>query len=95
MKSERKLEGNELTVVLHGPIDSTVVAAFDEAIGDLSDIHSLVLDMADVDYISSAGLRVLMTKKLALGDRPFKLVNLTADVRDILDITGSSKILGL
>ena len=64
MKSERKLEGNELTVVLHGPIDSTVVAAFDEAIGDVSDIHSLVLDMADVDYISSAGLRVLMTKKL-------------------------------
>lgn len=95
MTSERKLDGGELTVVLHGQIDSMTSSAFEQAIGDVTDIHRLVLDFADVDYISSVGLRVLMRVKRELGDRTFMLINLTTEVRDVLDITGSSRILGL
>lgn len=82
-------------VVLHGEINSMTASAFEQAIGDVSDIRRLVLDFADVEYISSAGLRVLMRTKRELGEREFKLINLTTEVRDVLDITGSSKILGL
>lgn len=95
MKNERKLEGGLLTVVLHGRIDSMTSADFEAAIGDVTDIHGLVLDFADVEYLSSAGLRVLLKAKRDLGEREFKLVNLTAEVRDVLDITGSSTIFGL
>ncbi len=95
MTSERKLEGGELTLILHGEINSVTSPDFERAIGDVADIHRLVLDFADVAYISSAGLRVLMKTKREIGEREFKLINLTTEVRDVLDITGSSKILGL
>lgn len=95
MTSERKLDGGKLTVILHGEINSVTAPEFEAATGDVTDIHGLVLDFADVEYISSAGLRVLMKAKRELGEREFKLINLTTEVRDVLDITGSSKILGL
>ena len=95
MTSEKKLDGGELSVILHGEINSLTAPEFEQAIGDVADIHSLVLDFADVAYISSAGLRVLMRVKRELGERAFTLINLTTEVRDVLDITGSSKILGL
>lgn len=95
MTSERKLDGGELTIVLHGEINSVSAPEFEAAIGDMADIHGLVLDFADVGYLTSAGLRVLMKAKRELGEREFRLINLTTEVRDVLDVTGSSKILGL
>ena len=55
--------------------------------------EALVLDFEDLEYISSAGLRVVLGARKAMGDSAFCVRNLCSDVREIFDITGFSDII--
>ena len=89
-------EGDKLTIAVSGRVD-TVTAPELEAGLKLGDAKFVVIDLANVPYMSSAGLRLLLTvHKTMLGrGGEFQVANVQSAVREVLDITGFSDILSL
>ena len=96
MEIKTKSEGSKLTIAVSGRID-TVTAPELEAELKFGDATCVVLDIGDVPYMSSAGLRLLLAAhKTMLGKGgEFQVANVQPSVRDVLDITGFSDILNL
>ena len=95
LKIEKKLDDRRLTVTLVGVLDSVTSPELDRELQNMENVDEVVLDLKELDYTSSAGLRVIMGLKRRLAGRPLKLENIGTEVREILDMTGSSKLLGL
>ena len=95
LKIEKKLDNRCLTVTLIGELDSITSPELDSEVQNLENVDEVVLDLKEVAYTSSAGLRVIMGLKRRLAGRPLKLENIGTEVREVLDLTGSSKLLGL
>ncbi len=96
MEIKTTSEGGKLTIAVSGRVD-TVTAPELEAGLKFGDAKQVVLDLADVPYMSSAGLRLLLTAhKAMLGNGgELQIANAQASVREVLDITGFSDILNL
>ena len=95
LKIEKKLDNRCLTVTLVGVLDSVTSPEMDRELQNMEDVDEVVLDLKELAYTSSAGLRVIMGLKRRLAGRPLKLENIGTEVREVLDMTGSSKLLGL
>ena len=95
LQFEKKLDDRRLTVTLVGVLDSVTSPKLDHELQNMENVDEVVLDLKDLAYTSSAGLRVIMGLKRRLAGRPLKLENIGTEVREILDMTGSSKLLGL
>ncbi len=93
MKIEKALENGKLTVRPAGRIDTVTAPEFAAAV-TLDGVKEVVFDLADVDYISSAGLRVFLAthqKMTASGGR-MTLTNVRPIVKEIFDIVGFSDV---
>ena len=90
-------EAKTLTVTLEGRLDTTTAPQLDAALKDeLSDITCLKLDFAAVNYISSAGLRVLLSlHKSMLHKGEMILLNVNQDLMGIFEVTGFVEILNI
>ena len=95
LKIEKKLDNRCLTVTLIGELDSITSPELDREVQNLESVDEVILDLKELAYTSSAGLRVIMGLKRRLAGRPLKLENIGTEVRVVLDLTGSSKLLGL
>lgn len=85
----------KLQIKLCGRIDSITAPAFLKAWEDEfnnNKVDSVIIDCADLQYISSAGLRVLLMIKQALPDNELILSNVEAPIMEILDTTGFSEL---
>ena len=86
---------DQLTVAVEGRIDTVTSPELEGSLKEsMGDAEKLVIDLKDVDYISSAGLRVLLAthKKLSeLGG--MKIKNVCSDIMDVFEITGFNEIL--
>ena len=95
MTIEKNLNGTELTVTIAGRLDTTTAPALDKAINEeIGDATNLVLDVKDMEYISSAGLRVLLSaqkKMQKIGS--MKVINVCAEVMEVFEMTGFADIL--
>ena len=87
--------GNALTVTLEGRLDTTTAPALENTLkGSLDGINELTLDFAELEYISSAGLRVLLSaQKIMNSQGSMKLKNVNEIIMEILEVTGFSEIL--
>ena len=95
LKIDKTVNDRELRLALDGELDSTTSADLDHEVQNLDDVDSVLLDLQNLAYTSSAGLRVIMGLKRRLAGRPLKLVNIGLEVREVLDMTGSSALLGI
>lgn len=98
MIASKTLDGNRLTVALNGRIDTLTAPQLEAEMTPLLDgIAALVIDLAQVAYISSAGLRVLLSthKKMLAAGGTLTIANAVPAVREVFDITGFSDILTL
>ena len=95
LKIDRKFDGRSLEIALTGELDAITSPELDREVQDLENVDEVVLDLKNLTYTSSAGLRVIMGLKRRLAGRPLKLENVGTEVREVLDMTGSSKLLGL
>lgn len=94
MKITSNKERQKLTLTIAGRIDTTTAPELEAKVNDITDINDLVLDFADVEYISSAGLRVVLkAQKLMNTLGTMKLINVNDDVLDVFDITGFNDFL--
>ena len=96
MEIKTQTDGNKLTIAVSGRVD-TVTAPELEAGLKFGEATCVVLDLGDVPYMSSAGLRLLLVAHRTMcgkgGD--FQIANVQPSVKDVFDITGFSDILHL
>ena len=95
MTIEQNKSGTELTLALTGRLDTTTAPELEAALQQsLSGITSLTFDMAGLEYISSAGLRVLLSAQKEM-NRQGKMTVRGANetIREVFDITGFADIL--
>jgi anti-sigma B factor antagonist len=91
-------EGRKLIVALSGRLDTSAApGAQKEILGALGDVTELVYDLENLEYISSAGLRILIAslKEMKAKDGSMTLINVSEGVREILDLTGFGLILDI
>ena len=92
----KKVNNNIVTFLLNGRLDANTAGQLDDSLKELADNTCLVLDFTDLAYISSAGLRVLLSAQKRLkSNGDLKLINVTADVMEILEVTGFTDILNV
>lgn len=91
---ETKFEGGIFTASLSGHIDSTNSAQVEESLkadADGKEIASFIVDAKSLDYISSAGLRVILSLKKQYKD--FKVINAKSEVYEVFDMTGFTQMM--
>ncbi|MBQ2580954.1 MAG: STAS domain-containing protein [Ruminococcus sp.] len=95
MTVNKNLKADALSVAVEGRIDTTTAPELEKEIKDsLGGVKKLVLDFEKVEYISSAGLRVLLsTQKIMNKQGEMKLINVSSDIMEIFEVTGFSDIL--
>ena len=95
MEIIKKAEGSKLDLAIEGRLDTTTAPALEKVIKEeLGGVEELKLDFAKLAYVSSAGLRVLLTaQKLMNKQGSMSLRNVSADIMEVFDITGFSDIL--
>ena len=95
MTINRNLNGNSLTIALEGRLDTTTAPELEKELkGVIESADALTLDFGSLDYISSAGLRVLLSAHKAMSKKGgMKVVNVNELVREVFDVTGFSDIL--
>ncbi|MBE6816288.1 MAG: STAS domain-containing protein [Ruminococcaceae bacterium] len=88
-------ENGKLTIAISGRVDTSTAPQLEEYIlTNAEGVSELVLDLKDMAYTSSAGLRVILkAQKLMNNQGSMKVVNVRSDVMEIFDITGFSDIL--
>ena len=96
MNTNKKCNNKELTLSIEGRVDTLTSEVLKKEIDDENGkFDSLILDFTDVEYISSAGLRVLITtqKKLKSEDIPLKIIHVNDVINEIFRMSGFNKIL--
>lgn len=95
MTVNKKINGGELVLSLQGRWDMTTASTLSEEIkSSIAGIGTLVLDLAGLEYISSAGLKQLLSVQARMNKQGKMLVkNPSAEVREILEITGFLEVL--
>ena len=93
MQIEKELEGEKLTLKVVGRLDTNTTPDLDAAL-KLDGVKEVVFDFADLQYISSAGLRVLMGahKAMATVGGTVKVLHPNAMVRGVFEITGLNSV---
>jgi anti-sigma B factor antagonist len=95
MTIEIKKNAAETIIRIVGRLDTITAPALDKAINeDIGDTRNLILDMKSLEYISSAGLRVLLgaqKKMQKIGS--MKVVNVCEEVMEVFEMTGFADIL--
>ncbi len=95
MTIEKNLSGTQLTMMLASRLDTTTAPQLEnERKATLEGVESLVLDFAGLDYLSSAGLRVLLDAQKQMNKQGAMVVRHVNDtIAEIFDVTGFCDIL--
>lgn len=95
MMIEIKKNAKETTIEVAGRLDTITAPVLEKTIGEnIGGIESLVLDFKGLEYISSAGLRVLLgAQKKMNGIGSMKLIGVCEEVMEVLEMTGFADIL--
>ena len=91
----KNIEGNKALYQLEGRLDTVTSPDLENALKEnIENLEELVLDFANLEYISSAGLRVLLAAhKIVSKNGQMKLTNVNSTIMEIFDVTGFSDIL--
>jgi len=92
-------QDNSVLLVLTGRLDSVTQSELTSSLDGIfsTGIVDLVFDLSDLVYISSAGLRVLLSaqKKVKASGKAMKIKGVRPEVKDVFDITGFSGIMNI
>ena len=91
------MNGNELTVALEGRLDTMTAPELEAELKNSMDAaQSLVLDFAKLEYISSAGLRVLLSAHKVMARKDgMKIIHVNEIVSEVFEVTGFADILNI
>ena len=94
---DKELQGDTLTVSLDGRLDTTTSPDFEaELKSNLDGVKNLVFDFEKLEYISSAGLRVMLSaQKIMNKQGEMSIKNASDDVLEVFEITGLIDIINI
>lgn len=91
---DKQQDGSVMSITLCGRLDTTTAPELDDVVRDLANITSLSFDIKDLEYMSSAGLRVFLMSQKAMRDHGEMFIKYPQDaVMEIFEITGFTDIL--
>lgn len=95
MNIEKKENGKELTLILSGRLDTTTAPLLEaELKKSIGGVEKLIFDFAALEYLSSAGLRVLLAAQKVMNKQGEMVIrNVNETIADIFEVTGFSEIL--
>lgn len=95
MKIAKTQNGNNLTLALEGRLDTNTAPELETTLKNaIGDVTELVIDMAALDYLSSAGLRVLLgAQKIMNKQGNMKVTHVNDTIMEIFEVTGFADIL--
>ena len=95
LKIEKKQDDKKLEAALEGRLDTTSTPQLEAALKDSFDaIDELILDFTGLEYISSAGLRVLLSSQKIMSKKGgMKVTHVSDVIMEIFEVTGFSDIL--
>ena len=95
MTIEKITEGNKLTIALSGRLDTTTAPKLEtELKQNISGVEKLVLDLTALEYLSSAGLRVLLSAQKVMNRQGHMVVrNVNEIIMEIFEVTGFVDVL--
>lgn len=95
MNITKNMNGTTLEIALEGRLDTITAPELDTELNkDMPGADSLVLDFSKLDYISSAGLRVLLSAHKVMSCKGgMKVANVNEIVREVFEVTGFADIL--
>ncbi|MBR5959961.1 MAG: STAS domain-containing protein [Clostridia bacterium] len=95
MTITKNLNGKDLEIVVEGRLDTMTAPELETELNkSLGSVESLSLDFSKLDYISSAGLRVLLAAHKAMSAKGgMKVKNVNDVVQEVLEVTGFADIL--
>ena len=95
MTIEKTINGTATTLKIIGRLDTTTAPELEATIdGCVAEIKELVLDCGELEYVSSAGLRVILkAQKLMNAQGSMKLTQVNETIMEVFDITGFADIL--
>ena len=95
MTMEKTVNGAEMTIALHGRLDTTTAPKLEmELKQSISGMEELILDFTALEYLSSAGLRVLLaTQKIMNCQGRMVIRNVNEMIMDVFEVTGFCDIL--
>ncbi len=95
MKINSQKNGSNMTIELTGRLDTSTAPELEKVINtSLENITKLVFDMDGLEYISSAGLRVLLSAQKTMNRQgQMKLINVNEAILEIFEITGFTDIM--
>ena len=97
MKLTPKKNGSDLTIQLSGELNTLTAQDLTALLNkELGGVKNLILDFAECDYVSSAGLRLLLAtfKQMRAAKGSMKLTNVGENFRDVLHNTGLDAVFG-
>jgi anti-sigma B factor antagonist len=91
---DKKTEGKNLTLSLYGKLDTTTAPELDEVVkNELNGIEKLFFDISNLEYISSAGLRVLLAaQKVMTVQGTMVIRGVGEEIAEIFEVTGFDNI---
>ena len=95
MEFKTTKEDTKLTVAIEGRLDTLSAPDLEKGLEpELAGITDLVLDLKDLEYISSAGLRVLLSAQKKMAKQgSMKILHVNETIMEIFEVTGFSEIL--
>ncbi len=90
-------EGNDLTIALEGRLDTTTAPDLEKEVqSSLDGVSNLTFDLSALEYISSAGLRVLLSaQKIMNKQGDMKIVGANEAIMEVFEVTGFVDILNI
>ncbi len=95
MTINKEKKGSTLNVELSGRLDTSTAPELQNSISaDLEEVNELVIDLEKLEYISSSGLRVLLSAHKKMSSKGgMTVINVSETVMEVFDITGFSDIM--
>lgn len=96
LKTSLEIKDGYAYITAEGSVNSANAAEFGNALAAVpEDITGVTLDIANIEYISSAGLRVVLNLKKRCGKKPFHIMNASSEVMDVFEMTGFAEIMDI
>lgn len=95
MEITKKIDSGILTFAVSGSINTQTAPALEKEVQEslTEEISSVVFDFKDLDYISSAGLRILLIVVKKLKNGKLTIINAKQEIKDIFEMTGFDSFL--
>ena len=95
MKIDKKVDNNRMKIALDGRLDANTYQDLEKEL-DLDGIEYLELDLNKLEYVSSAGLRLILSCHKKMSEQGKMVIkNVKGDVEDVFDITGFTDMLNI